>query len=684
MAVLQKFRDKAGLAISIIIALALLSFIIDPSTVETAMNSMSDKYDIGKIAGKTISQQDFQEEVDKITNLYGNNANSEEGQRQIRNEAWQNLMTRFLFIKTAKAAGITVSEAELQDLISGSNPSPLIAQYFSDENGFNRKNLETFISVVNADPNGQYRNFWNYIQNSVYNQQYIQKYGALFVSSAMPNALMTEKIVKENNTTANFEYVEKWYSPVKDSTITVSAAEIKEYYNAHKKNFKRIENRDIEFVLFEVVPSAADIDANKSDFSKAYEQFAQADNISAFCLNNSEESFKDVWYTKKELSRIDSRIADFAFSTESGVSEIFEKGNTLTAARIMASASKSDSAFVKLLVVSAEDKNLSDSLVNELRNGADITALAQEHSLDKSSADEAQWLTRNQVPAEFSPIFDAAAGEVVTLNLPDANYIVELEKKNAPSLMKKVAILQKTAFASKETYNEYYSKASEFAAEAGKEIEGFDNACEKLAVAAQKMNSVTEGTSDFGGVSSAKEITRWVFDAKQGKVSDIITVNQNNFFVVALSKINKEGFIPVEEVSSRIESILYNDKQMDFEKEQAAAKTEGKTDLAQIAEIFNTNVISKEAYTLSPVSNQEFEPALAGVVYTAPQGKVVGPVKGQSGILYVKVNSLESGSFFTEEDLKEQESRKAQMLSNYIQPVLADHYEVVDNRERFY
>ena len=42
MAILQKTREKAGMAVSIIIALALLSFIIDPQTLETAFNAKVD------------------------------------------------------------------------------------------------------------------------------------------------------------------------------------------------------------------------------------------------------------------------------------------------------------------------------------------------------------------------------------------------------------------------------------------------------------------------------------------------------------------------------------------------------------------------------------------------------------------------------------------------------------------
>jgi hypothetical protein len=60
MAVLEKIRVKMGAFITIVIALALLSFIIDPSTLQSAMSMFSSKYDVGSINGKSISYQDYQ------------------------------------------------------------------------------------------------------------------------------------------------------------------------------------------------------------------------------------------------------------------------------------------------------------------------------------------------------------------------------------------------------------------------------------------------------------------------------------------------------------------------------------------------------------------------------------------------------------------------------------------------
>ena len=98
MAVLQKIRVQFGLAISIIIALALLSFIIDPGTLQSAMQTMSSKYDVGKINGKSIAYTDFVDEVEKFSTinemLTGTSAQSEEAQASIRDAAWQNLVDK--------------------------------------------------------------------------------------------------------------------------------------------------------------------------------------------------------------------------------------------------------------------------------------------------------------------------------------------------------------------------------------------------------------------------------------------------------------------------------------------------------------------------------------------------------------------------------------------------------------
>ena len=131
MAILQKTREKFGMAVSIIIALALLSFILDPNTLQTAFQAMSSKNNVGEIAGKTIDYLDFQNEVEKlgVVNelISGSSSKTEQQQEQIRNATWQSLVDKYLFVKNAKAAGINVGNDELKELLSGNMLSPVIS-----------------------------------------------------------------------------------------------------------------------------------------------------------------------------------------------------------------------------------------------------------------------------------------------------------------------------------------------------------------------------------------------------------------------------------------------------------------------------------------------------------------------------------------------------------------------------
>lgn len=266
MAVLEKIRVKLGVFITIVIALALLSFIIDPTTLEAVSNSMSSKYDVGEINGKRISYQDFENEVENFTTLSeitsGTSARNEQQMEAIRNAAWQSMLDRYLFIRNAKNAGIAVGEAEMLALTTGDMVSPVIAQdpNFLDESGsFSKDRLVELVQNIQNDPSGNIKMYWDYLQNTVYTQQYYAKYGSLFTQGNFTNPLMLAKEIEENNNTTDVEFVMVPYGFATDSTIVVSDKEIKAYYDAHKEMYRQQASRDIEYVVFEVVPSDEDI-----------------------------------------------------------------------------------------------------------------------------------------------------------------------------------------------------------------------------------------------------------------------------------------------------------------------------------------------------------------------------------------------------------------------------------------
>lgn len=667
MAVLEKIRVKFGVLISVIIALALLSFIIDPNTVTSALQSMSPKRDVGNIAGKRIPFADFEDEFQKYSSLNGS-SQGEEAQKQIRENVWQDLVYKYMFNKNAKAAGIRVGEAEMIDLISGDNISPIIAQNpaFLDENGeFSKEALLAFKEQAADDNSGLYGTYRNFLQNSIYNQQFLTKYNSLFAATSGPNALSLKNAVAENNLTANVDYVLCRYPIQQDSTIKVSSSEIKEFYNAHKNFFKQGASRDVEYVVFEAVPSEADINAASEAFQEAYDGFAGAENIKNFILKNSDRQYSEYWYKADELSTISSELVEFAKTAGVGeVSPAIVNGNTFLAAKIVAKAEKPDNITVKVIPTNGADE-ITDELLQNLE-------VAQPMSM-----------TQSYLIPGCEVLFDAPVGTPqIIASTQYGNLLAQVIEKSEPVEKKQIAILEKTATVSNETTNIFYSKANEFASIAGNKFEGYQRAIDSLKVYSHSIN-VTEATENFGAIENAKAVTRWAFDNKAGKVSDIITVGQNYFFIVAVKGINKEGYSPIEKVSSMIEQKLYSDKMQVKAKEDFAAQVAGLTTLEEIADKTGGLLEFKADMTFSPMSAQ-VEPALIGAILASEDNKIYGPVAGQMGVYFFKVASRENGTFYTEDDAKNFAAQMAQYNSQMIIPVMMDLSDVKDNRARFY
>jgi len=697
MAVLQNIRVKFGVVISIIIALALLSFIIDPSTLESAVNSMSSKYDVGQIAGKSISYTDFQEKVDELTKINelttGTTSQNEQQVNAIRNAAWQEMIDNYLFIKNAKAAGITVGDDEMVDLTSGQRVSPIVAQsgIFTDDNGnFSREALVSFVQNLNQDESGNLKLYWNYLQNAIYKQQFYTKYSSLFVFSDFQNKLSKANAVAQNNTTMDVEYVLAPLTAQNDSTIKIAASEGKKYYREHKDFFRQKANRDIEYVVFEVVPSEEDFSATNEALSSVYEDFATTDNMKSFLLKNSDRPLSSYWYKKGELKNISEEIDDFAFNSNAKVSPILSNGKSFFAARVMDVASIADSVYVKHILLQGENaQNTADSLVNVIKKGASFSGLATAYSMDKGSAADGEfgnigWMTQTYMIPGFESVITAEVGKPYVVSSQYGTHVVLVSKKTRPVLKKQVAILEKEVLASKTTFNGFYAQANKFATIAGGTYEGYKKAVDSTGLYSHVLNNVLQSTRSFGAIDQATEVSRWIFDAKAGKASNIITVNNNYFFVVALKAVHKEGYAPYEEVKDMISRTLYSELIAKESEKQVKETIAGMNSLDEIAKAFETSVSKQEGVSFSLMSTQMVEPQLLGAMYGSEVNKIGNPVAGSYGVYVYKVTARNTGAFYTEEDAKNYQAQMAQYKSQSILPVMMDLGDVKDNRARFY
>ena len=655
MAVLETIRVKFGIVITVLIAVALLSFIIDPSTLQSVTASMSSKYDVGEINGKSISYTDYQEDVDKYTTLTelmsGSSVQNEQQQISIRNTAWQSLVDKYLFIKNAKAAGLAVGDEEMLSIISGEMESPLITQnsaFFGENGTFSKDMLLQFISSIDSDPSGRMRLYWDNLQNTAMTQQFYAKYMSLFSQSNIVNKLQLTDQLAGNNNTFNVNFVMVPYGYAKDTTVVVSDSEIKKYYEAHKKLYRQQAGRDIEYVVFEVKPSTSDIAAANDAIAKVYDEFKTTQNMKSFLLANSDRKFDNTWYKDGELNSVSKAVNDYAFGNNKGASGILTDNNTFYAVKVLESANVPEQVYVKY---AQTEELLADA--------------------------QPEWVS--QIPG-FEDLMTTPVGSKVKLN---GMFFQVLDKKDVVA-KKRVAVLEKNAVASKETVNGYYSKANTLATMSAGKYDTFRAALDSLGLYAHPVSKMAEGTNRLGAVEGTKEISRWAFEAKKGDVSSIFTINNNYFVVAAMTGVYEEGYTDLKEVSASIRNILYREKAAQKKAAEVAASIEGLSDLEAVAEKLGTTVSTKDGVAFSSFSSQGLDPKFIGAAYASEDNVVCGPVAGNNGVYVYVVTGRETQDFYTEESAQQHSAQRAQYASQMVVPVMMDDADVKDNRARFY
>lgn len=654
MAVLETIRVKFGILISVLIAVALLSFIVDFGTIQS-LSSTSSKYDVGEIDGKSISYTDFQAEIEKITaisEMNGNPVQGDEALAMVRQQAWQQFVNEYLFIPSAKAAGFNVGEEEMYQLLSGEMLSGFLMQMFQGQ--LNKELLVEIEAQVEADETGRMRLFWDNLLETVYTDQFYTKYQSLFAKSSFNNALAVAEQVKDNNTTFDVEFVVVPFGFTQDSTIVVSDKEIKDYYTAHKDNFKQIASRDIEYIVIDIVPSADDVTAANNAIAAVYDEFVAAENMKTFLLSKSERQLEKRWYKAGELNTLSSEVEAFVNSARVGdVSPIFQNGNSFYAVKVMESAQVPEQVQVK------------------------YTQAGVEGAAEALAAAEPQWISHMD---GFEDLMTTAKGQQITIN----GMLFEVVDTKDVVLKKRVAILEKTAQPSDATRSACYAKANSVASKAGGKLEGFKKAVEEDGLYAHPYNRMPESANRLGSVEHTKEVTRWAFEAKVGQVSGIISIDNKYYVVAALKGIHKEGFTPVEEVAARIKPVLYQEKAAAKKTAEVAEKINGLTDLAAVAEALGTTVSTKEDVTFASFTSAGLDNKFIGAASVAEVGALNGPLQGNTGVYVYVVTDRSEGAFFTEDDAALREQQMSYSALQMLLPVMMDQAEVKDNTARFY
>ena len=687
MAVLEKIRVKLGILISILIAVALLSFIIDPNTLGSTLQSMSKENNVGQMNGKPITYREYFTAVEQnsalMQALTGSSANSEESLNQVREMTWTQLFNQKVFFPKIKDAGYSVEDAEMVELLQGENPSPIIAQQrmFTGEDGrFSPDAVKEFVSQMDLEETNTPRKYWEYLKDMVYANQMYSKYNSALRNSATLSPVQIENAIADGNTTRDIDWFVVPIDFGVDSTLQVSASEVSKYYNDRKKLFEQPANRDIEYVVFEVIPSQEDIDEIKASFEELYAQFAEADNLKNFIALNSDRRWDDTFYSKEELASRTPAFADYAFGSGAAVSPIDSTFSAFSAVRVVERKTLPDSVSISYAMFPVADRAKADSLLAAVRK-------------DGTSADlmPTGWTTMDVLAANgldvFNEAFEMKQGETRLLELDQYQMlaVLKLEKATKPKDKVKLAFLSKNINPSDNTYRDYNMKAADLADRSDGKYEKFAQIVKEENLPVIPMERITIDTKRIGMCENARSVVHWVFDrkTKEGSVSDVITVDNKYYFVTAVTKARKEGRVPLEEVKDNILRELINQKKVEKLSEECAAQTSGGESLEVLAEKFGTAVSHADGICFTNV-DMSMEPMLLGAVASAPEGKVVGPIKGVMGVYWFEVTKTDTGEYYTEADALNRNTQKALSVMRSLTEIVSQQADVKDYRAKFY
>ena len=700
MATLEKIRRK-GLLLLIVVGLALVVFIVGDLVNSGSTYFQENSANVAVINGDKVKIRDYAEKMDQFNDVvklqYGNNINDEMTE-QIRQMVWESTVTEKVIGDECDNIGMTITKNELADMLVGNNISPMMMnnQMFFNENGqFDVNVVKQFITMLDSEDANQnipyeqlrlYRNYWRYWEHAIKTSRLQEKYTNLLNAALVVNPLEAKYAYDNAKVSADAVYAMKNYFAIADSTINVTDAEIKARYNEKKEQFKQKQSADVKYIVVDIKPSAEDFAEVEKWINDLKEEFTTTEDIAAVVNSNSDVQYRGENLVKEQ---IDADFQEFAFTGKAGeiMGPIFVD-NTYKMARIVENGIASvDSVNLSNMYLRRETAEatqaLADSIMDAVNKGASFAELAKAHSLLQNAANggEIGWVSEMGLEKKIAtPAFSTPAKNM--FHVKEGNdinlfYVNELGQKTTKA---KIAVLARTVDATSRTHAELYNKMKQFIVD-NNTIEKLEAEAANNGYVVMTAKNIDINASAINNVNKAREAVRWIFENKEGAISDIFEV-ENQIITVAVDKHNEEGYRSIESVRPQLLAELRKEKKGDA----LVAEMNGKT-MAQLAsEGFRVDTVRNINFASTYAGSIGNEPSLFARVAGAEVEKESAPIKGNTGAYIFKVISKEESAkpYNEKEEMVMLETREGYMNQYLSIEALKEAANIEDMRYRYY
>jgi peptidyl-prolyl cis-trans isomerase D len=714
MAALGKIR-KHGVLLVTAIAIALFLFVAGDLIRGGETLFHKNQQNVAEIAGEAVSIQEYQKMFDELQDYYeivnGTSVSGEDDLNRIKDEAWQTYVQNTLIAKECEELGITVTDAEVAEIIKNGQSQLLQVPLFMNRQSgrYDYSIVQTFLNEYKTlkeagnvpEQYEKYYTYYMFAQKQIRNQYLTQKYQVLLSQIMLSNPVEAKQSFADRTNETEVILASLNLSKIADDKVTVTDDEINSKYKEDKEKYQQvIETRDIKYIDVAVTPSEQDKKDAEQAINESYTKLAAATtNTAAGNVCRQATSLLNFNDLLKKKDAYPQMIADLLDSTAVGTTTLPKYDamtNTYYTFKILDKQTQADSVLYRQLAVTGTDEAASkasaDSIVNALNGGASYADIAKKYNQKSDSA----WISTSQYQngnyqaddiTMLKTIYSLQPNEVKSIKLTNGyNIVVQVLDRKGTVEKYNVAAIVKTLNFSDATYNTACNKFNSFLAQ--------NNTKEKIEANAEKNGynvlsypDATSNSHNIAGIHGTREALKWLFDdADKGDVSQLYECGDNDhLLIVMLDEVNPKGYRPLSKVSADIKSQLVNEKKVGMLAEQlkgvksvAEAKSKG-------AEVDTVNHISFANPTFVRATASS-EPVVSAAASKATKGAFVGPVKGNGGAYVMQVvNKSKTSEKF--DDKQEQEQNAQVYFRAVAQTAINTLYlkaNVTDNRYKFF
>ena len=704
MAAIGSIRKHYGLLV-IIVGVALLAFVLGDLFKSTS--SRRTTTNVATVDNKKITYQDYSNLVNmNLENVKAQNGGSlsTEDNYSVHANTLEQMIREIIMKNEYKDLGLVVSGDELYDQFLGENPNQYVVQSFTNPDGsFNRELVETYIrdfQTLNPEMKSNWLNFERAIKEDRLNT----KYETLLKKGFYLPSKLAARIYADKNEKTSAEVYAVRYNTIADSTVVVNDADNKAFYENNKNKYQTEATRSIDYIVFDIKPSQADVEYSKNFVNELKNDFAQIDNAANFVNANSDLPYDSTWKSRKDVP---AELEAVIFDGNNGVGFVYgpyENEGYYNIAKIGAMENRSDSLMASHILVGyanalrseatrtkEEAKALADSILNVVtKDNSKLETLAKSLSDDPSAetnSGDLGWFTDGMMVYTFNEfVQDNKVGTIGMVETPFGYHIVKVTGRNEATPKVRLAVVAHEITPSTATYQNVFAEANRFVTE-NKTAEDFNNAIEAQGLNKRTYPNLRTNTNYITGITNPRQIVRWAFD-KETKVGDMSSIfDLDDMYVVAvLTKSIKEGYTPAEEIADRYQFVIKKEKKGAMLAEKAKAYG---TDYQKMIDNLKGEKTTVDNVTFDGrgFGNFGVEDKVIGTVIGMKEGETSEPIVGGNGLYVVKVTKETPAATTTDYSniVREQRSRfNNQILNNSAYSALKDIVKIEDNSILFY